>query len=140
MIAWTKLPVILSLPLLLAGCITTMSLSEMTQAHMSCGMESAPIETYRSCLANVYQQKGGLDEGRLEILLAADQAAEAVKHGKMTRSEGYSFIAKIRGESNARVDQASAQNRRAWAGAMDYYQQQQNNIYDSLLNQPKKYN
>lgn len=107
MIAWTKIPVILSLPLLLAGCI--MSSSEWTQAHMNCGMGSAPIETYRSCLANAYQQNGGVDADRLQILLAADEAAESVRLGKMTRSEGYSYIAKIRGETYARDDQAQAE-------------------------------
>ena len=138
MTKWTKLITILSLPVFLTGCIATMSQSEMNQAHLNCGIGSAPIETYRSCLANVYQQNGGISEGRLEVLLAADQAAESVKLGKMTRSEGYSYIAKIRGESTARQERANAQRRKAWSEAMDSYQQQQNNIYNSLLNSQRR--
>jgi len=74
---------------------------------------------------------GGLDSDELKILLAADEAASLVAANKITLAQGYSYIAQVRADVNDRND---ARSRAAWQS----YQQQQNNIFNSLLNSQRR--
>ena len=124
----TTMSILLSV--LLSGCIL---MPVSTDTHLDCGMGSAPIPTYRACMEREYRERnfGSLDSDQTRILLAADEAASLVDLGKLTRAQGYSYIAQVRADVNNRID---AQNRAAWADAMNNQQQQQNQIFNNLLN------
>jgi hypothetical protein len=114
----------------LSGCIL---MPVSTDTHLECGMGSAPIPEYRTCMERQYRDRsfGSLDSDEMRILLAADEAASLVATGKLTRAQGYSYIAQVRSDVNNRI---AAQKRAAWADAMDQQQQQQNQIFNNLLN------
>ena len=114
----------------LSGCVL---MPVSTDTHLDCGMGSAAIPTYRACMEREYRDRsfGSLDSDEVRILLAADEAASLVAAGKLTQAQGYSFIAQVRSDVNNRI---RAQNRAAWADAMNNQQQQQNQILNNLLN------
>ena len=128
---------------LLTGCMETtspywMTPAQINQAHNDCGIGSAPLETYRACMTNVYNQDGGVNPGRMEFLAMVDAIAEAVRLGNITQTQGYARIASFRAEDARRYAAAEAarqeHNRRVWAESMQQQQQETNQIFNNLLN------
>lgn len=118
------------LSVVLSGCVL---LGITTETHLGCGMGTAPIPSYRSCMESAYRVDGfgGISASRMSYLLAVDDVASQVASGEMTQAQAYSYLGRVRAEA---VNSANAHNRAVWADAMETNQQQQNQIYNNLLN------
>ena len=141
MINLYKAAALLFMSTILVGCASLKAIDEalfptpinMTELHYSCGLGTAEIESYSACMTSVYQANGGIDEGASRVLTAANEAAELVKLGRMTKGQGYSHIVKVRSQVNAENAAAFHRNAAAYSSSNGNFAQPMLDSMNKLL-------